>query len=73
MAESRSSRPTCWGSGRELALLFKDLATLRTGAELFEMSADLRWRGPTAAFAACAERFGDDRLHERAVAAPASV
>jgi 5'-3' exonuclease len=61
------------GERRELALLFKDLATLRTGAELFETSADLRWGGPTAAFAACAERFGDDRLHERAVAAPASV
>jgi len=61
------------GERRELALLFKDLATLRTGAELFETSADLRWGGPTPAFAACAERFGDDRLHERAVAAPASV
>jgi len=61
------------GERRDLALLFKDLATLRTGAELFESSVDLRWSGPTPAFAACAERFGDDRLHERAVAAPVSA
>jgi 5'-3' exonuclease len=61
------------GERRELALLFKDLATLRTGAQLFRTSADLRWRGPTPAFAACAERLGDERLHERALMAAAPV
>jgi 5'-3' exonuclease len=60
------------GERLDLALLFKDLATLRTGAELFKTSADLRFGGPTPAFAACAERLGDDRLHERALAAPAA-
>ena len=60
------------GERRELALLFKDLATLRTGAPIFDTSADLRWRGPTPAFAAFAERLGDRRLHERSLAAPAS-
>ena len=33
------------GERRELALLFKDIATLRTDAELFETADDLRWRG----------------------------
>jgi 5'-3' exonuclease len=36
--------------GRELALLFKDLATLRTDAPLFEAVADLAWRGPLPEF-----------------------
>ena len=31
---------------RELALLFKDLATLRDGEELFRRRGDLRWAGP---------------------------
>jgi 5'-3' exonuclease len=65
--------PEVLGERLDLALLFKDLATLRTGAELFETSADLRFGGPTPAFAACAERLGDDRLHERALAAPVSA
>ena len=50
---------------RGLALLFKDLATLRTDAPLFGGVDELWWRGPTAAFAACAERLGDPRLVER--------
>jgi 5'-3' exonuclease len=50
---------------RGLALLFKDLATLRAGAPLFRDVDELRWRGPTAAFAARAERLGDPRLVER--------
>ena len=60
------------GERRDLALLFKDLATLRTGAELFGTSADLRFTGPTPDFAACAARIGDGRLSERALAAPAA-
>ena len=53
------------GERRELALLFKDLATLRADAELFPAADDLRWQGPTSAWAACAEHLGDDRLLER--------
>jgi 5'-3' exonuclease len=54
------------GERREAALLFKNLATLRTGAVLFDDVDDLRWRGPTDAFAAYAERLGDTRVRERA-------
>ena len=53
------------GERRELALLFKDLATLRDGCELFARGDDLRWAGPTPAFAAWAERLDDARLLER--------
>jgi 5'-3' exonuclease len=42
--------------GRDLALLFKDLATLRTDAPLFSDVDDLEWRGPADGFAAWAER-----------------
>ncbi|MFW6039753.1 MAG: 5'-3' exonuclease [Gemmatimonadota bacterium] len=51
---------------RELALLFKDLATLRTDAPLFRDVEELRWRGPGEELAAWAERTGDDRLLGRA-------
>ena len=50
---------------RRLALLFKDLATLRTNAPLFADVDELRWRGPTADFPTWAERIGDPRLVER--------
>jgi 5'-3' exonuclease len=39
---------------RERALLFRELATLRTDIRLFESIEDLRWKGPTPAFAALA-------------------
>jgi 5'-3' exonuclease len=55
---------------RAVALLFKDLATLRTDARLFRDVDELRWRGPTNAVAACAERLGDVRLLERCLKAP---
>jgi 5'-3' exonuclease len=55
---------------RELALRFKDLATLRTDAPLFRDAGELQWRGPTAAFAACAERLGDAGLLQRCGRAP---
>ena len=45
------------GDNRELALLFKNLATLRTDAELFRDVHELRWRGPTSAFTAWTERL----------------
>lgn len=53
------------GERRELALLFKKLATLRTDAPLFKKVETLRWRGPTPAFAAWAERMEAPRLLER--------
>src|SRR5256885_14980531 len=53
------------GERRAQALLFKDLATLRTDAPLFADVEALRWRGPTSAFPAFAEQLGDPRLLER--------
>ena len=53
------------GERRELAFLFKDLATLRSSAAVVREVDQLRWRGPTPAFAACAERLGDRRLLDR--------
>ena len=58
---------------RDLALRFKDLATLRTDAPLFRDADELRWRGPTSAFAAYAERLGDARLLQRCLGAPAGA
>ena len=57
------------GNKRELALLFKRLATLRTDASLFRNVDELRWQGPTDAFPACVERLGDPRLLHRCLAA----
>jgi 5'-3' exonuclease len=57
------------GEGRELALLFKRLATLRIDAPLFRDVDELRWRGPTGDFAACAERLAEARLMHRCLAA----
>ena len=49
----------------ENALLFKDLATLRTDAPLFDDVEQLRWSGATPAFASVAEKIGDSRLAKR--------
>ena len=54
------------GERRDLALLFKTLATLRTDAPLFADVDKLRWHGPTEGFSSCAERYGDPRLLVRA-------
>lgn len=53
------------GAQRERALLFKQLATLRTDAPLFSDIEALRWRGPGTGFAALTKRLGDSRLLER--------
>lgn len=58
---------------REQALLFKRLATLRTDAPLFNDVDQLRWRGPTSAFAELTTKMGDPRLLDRANAAAAKV
>jgi 5'-3' exonuclease len=55
------------GDQLEAALLFKRLATLRTDAKLFSNVDELRWRGPTPALAAWAERAGAPKLLERAL------
>jgi 5'-3' exonuclease len=57
--------PNILGEQRDLALLFKNLATLRTDAPLFKKVETLRWRGPTPAFAAWADRMKAPRLLER--------
>ena len=57
------------GERRDLALLFKDLATLRTESVLFADVEDLRWPGPTEDFAAHAAMLGAPQLHERALRA----
>jgi 5'-3' exonuclease len=53
------------GPNRDLALLFKLLATLRTDAVLFDEVEELRWRGPTNDFADYAKRIGAERVLER--------
>jgi 5'-3' exonuclease len=63
--------PEILGERRELALLFKKLATLRTDAPLFADVDELKWRGPTERFGRCSERLGDARLLARAVKASA--
>ncbi len=57
--------PDVLGKQRDLALLFKNLATLRTDAPLFKKVETLRWRGATPAFATWAERMEAPRLLER--------
>jgi 5'-3' exonuclease len=59
--------PAVLGGNRDLALLFKDLATLRTDARLFDDVDELRWTGPTGEFAGYAERIGAARLLERSL------
>ena len=54
---------------RELALLFKKLATLRTDAPLFDNVDALAWHGPTTAFDAWVTRMDDPRLMERCLKA----
>ncbi len=57
--------PNVLGESRERALLFKDLATLRTDAPLFRNVDELEWHGPRDEFAAWAERVHLPRLLER--------
>jgi len=64
--------PQILGERHALAQLFKQLATLRTDAPLFANVDELRWRGPTENFTACAERLGDPRLLARAQRAAAT-
>ncbi len=54
------------GERRPLALLFKDLATLRTHAPLYAQVDEIRWRGPAQAFTDWAERLRTPKLLARA-------
>jgi 5'-3' exonuclease len=54
---------------REMALLFKRLATLRTDAPLFRDVGELEWRGPTPDFERFTTRMGEPRLLTRALSA----
>jgi 5'-3' exonuclease len=54
------------GERRDLALLFKNLATLRTDAPLFASVDELRWHGPADTFTEFQQRLGDPRLRARA-------
>ena len=60
------SRRKCSVSGTRLALLFKELATLRTDAKLFADVDELEWRGPTGGFPAMCERLDAPDLLARA-------
>jgi 5'-3' exonuclease len=51
---------------RELAMLFRTLATLRTDVPVFEDVEELRWRGPTPAFEQTAKRLQVPGLWDRA-------
>jgi 5'-3' exonuclease len=60
---------TVLGESRDLALLFKNLATLRTDAPLLRDVEELRWRGPATTFAPYAKRIGAERVLERCLRA----
>jgi 5'-3' exonuclease len=54
------------GERRDLALLFKDLATLRTHAPIRAELEEIRWRGPTDRLADWAQRLAAPKLLARA-------
>lgn len=58
--------PNVLGEQHALALLFKNLATLRTDARIFADVDELEWQGPTAAFPAVCEQLGAPELLSRA-------
>jgi 5'-3' exonuclease len=61
------------GDRRELAMLFKNLATLRTDAVVFADVDQLRWKGPTKDFDAWVRRLESPRLRERCIEACRSI
>lgn len=58
--------PEVLGEQRELAMLFKRLATLRTDATLFKDVNELQWRGPTPAFGKWVAKNNETSLLKRA-------
>ena len=65
--------PEVLGARRVEALLFKELATLRTDAKLFDSVDDLQWLGPTAKFTSVCERLGISGVPERAARTVSSL
>lgn len=63
----------CVRADRELALLFKKLATLRTDAPVMANVDELRWHGPTDTFAECCARMDATTLPARAQKAFAAM
>jgi 5'-3' exonuclease len=62
------------GERRGLALLFKDLATLRTGEPVFAEVEEVRWRGPASAFDDWSTRVDESgKLAERCRRASVAV
>jgi 5'-3' exonuclease len=57
--------PEILKANRERALLFKDLATLRTDPPVFQEMDELRWTGPGGGFAAFAKDMDNGELLER--------
>jgi len=58
--------PEVLGEQRALALLFKNLATLRTDAMLYDSVDELQWHGPTAEFASLCEYLDIANVSTRA-------
>ena len=58
--------PQVLGANREVALLFKKLATLRADAALFGNVDELKWHGPKPEFDQWTAQAGDARLPTRA-------
>ena len=65
-AQIENFPPEVVGDQREIALLFKKLATLRNDAPLYDNVDELRWLGPTAEFAAICERLVMPDVYVRA-------
>jgi 5'-3' exonuclease len=61
--------PDVLGERQADALLFKQLATLKSDVKLFDKVDALRWNGPTKAFAAWCDRLDRPRLLQRAASA----
>jgi 5'-3' exonuclease len=57
--------PDVLGEQQELALKFKELATLRADLPLFKNVDQLRWKGPTPGFTAWATAAGAEKLLQR--------
>jgi 5'-3' exonuclease len=60
---------TVLGDNQGLALLFKELATLRTDAPLFDDVESMQWHGPTDDFTEWAARNDGQRILDRALKA----
>ena len=69
-AANPASLSTTLERDRDRALLFRDLATLRTNIPLFDDVDALRWNGPTEAFRPLAQRLDRAKVSRPAMARP---